>query len=434
MTNQELYRSKLTGVDGCVAQIRSGDVITCASDCNEPAAILSRLHTAAPRVSGVTLVKGRCGSYECVHQPGMDGHINTQNFFFGPDLSEGFRQGNVSFIPTDLPDFGALANAHRPTNVYIAATTPMDENGDFQIGLCLMYDKEALETCLAQPDHRIILEVNPRLKPVRGGLTVNIRDVTCLTEAERPLPETPSAPITEAETRIGQYVADLIHDGDCIQLGIGALPDAVAQALMDKHDLGLHTEMFTSSMGEMIRRGVITGARKNLNRGLHIGTFAGGDQALYDTLSENPACRIMPGSYAVDPTVIMQNDNMVSINTFLEMDLTGQVCSESIGPRQFSGSGGGFAFAYGALHSKGGRGILAVTSNSKKGLPKIKPMLTEGAVVTIPRNYVDYVVTEYGVAALRGRTLRERVQALIAVSHPDFRADLTREARRLLYI
>lgn len=434
MTNLELYRSKLTGVDDCLAQLRSGDVITCASDCNEPAAILSRLHTAAGRLNGVILVKGRCGSYACVHQPGMDGHINTQNFFFGPDLAEGWRQGNVSYIAADLPDFGAVANAHRPTNVYIASTTPMDENGDFQVGLCLMYDKEALETCLAQPGHRIILEVNPRLKPVRGALTINIRDVTCLTEAERPLPETPGSEITEVERRIGGYVAELVRDGDCIQLGIGALPDAVAQALMTKKELGLHTEMFTSSMGEMIRRGVITGERKNINRGLHIGTFAGGDQALYDTLSGDPNCRMMPGSYAVNPMVIMQNDNMVSINTFVEMDLTGQVCSESVGPRQLSGSGGGFAFAYGAFHARGGRGILAAASRSRKGQPKIRAMLTPGAAVTIPRNYVDYIVTEYGVAALRGRTVRERVRALIAISHPDLRGELTREAERLLYI
>ena len=434
MTNQELYQSKLCGVDECIAQIRDGDIVTVGADCNEPEAILTRLHLAADRLHNVTLVKGRTGSYECIHKPGMAGHIDSRNFFFSADLREGFRQGNTSFVPADLPDFGPFSNGFLPTNVYIVSTTPMDEDGNFGVGLSLMYDKETLETCLAQPNGRVILEVNPNLHPVRGELKINIKDVACLTEAPRALPAVPYAPSTEVEDKIGAYVAELVNDGDTIQLGIGSLPDAVARALMSKKELGLHTEMFTSSMGEMIRKGIITGERKNLNPGLHVGTFAGGDQALYDTLSQNPNCRIAPGSYAVNPMIIMQNDNMVSINTILEMDLTGQVCSESMGTTQFSGSGGGFCFAYGALHSKGGRGILTFASRSKKGQPKIKTVLTPGAAVTIPRNYVDYIVTEYGVAALRGRSVRERAKALIAIAHPDDRAELTRQARELLYI
>ena len=173
---------------------------------------------------------------------------------------------------------------------------------------------------------------------------------------------------------------------------------------------------------------MVTGARKNINTGLHIGSFAGGSSHLYEVMSANPAFRIMPGSYAVDPMVIMQNDNLVSINTLVEMDLTGQVCSESIGPRQLSGSGGAFAFAYGAFRSKGGRGILAFPSRTAKGQSKIRPMLAQGAVVTVPRNYVDYIVTEYGVAPMRGRTVRERAENLIAIAHPDVREELRFEA------
>ena len=261
-----------------------------------------------------------------------------------------------------------------------------------------------------------------------------INDVTCLYEVDEPLTEIPAMQASEVEDTIGGLVSELVHDGDTIQLGIGSLPDAVAHHLMDKHDLGLHTEMFTSSMGEMIRRGIITGERKNYYKGVHVGSFAGGDRALYDTMAATPTLRIVPGSYGVNPMTIMQNDNMVSINTILEMDLTGQVCSESIGPRQHSGSGGGFCFAYGALHSKGGRGILAFASRSKKGMPKIKPMLTQGAVVTIPRNYVDYIVTEYGVVQLRGCNVKERTEKLISIAHPEDRAELRREAEKLFYI
>ena len=229
-------------------------------------------------------------------------------------------------------------------------------------------------------------------------------------------------------------VAELIHDGDTLQLGIGALPDAIAHHLMDKQDMGLHTEMYTSAMGEMLRRGVITGERKNYLKGLSIGTFAGGDRALYETMRDHPTVRVAPGSFCVDPTVIMRNDNMVSINTILEMDLTGQVNSETIGTRQYSGSGGGFCFAYGAMHSKGGRGILAFSARSKKGIPKIKATLTPGSAVTIPRNYVDYIVTEYGVARLRGCSVRERCELLIALAHPDDRAELRQKAREYFYI
>jgi acyl-CoA hydrolase len=306
----------------------------------------------------------------------------------------------------------------------------MDENGDFWLGTCLMWEMEAIKTCT-----KIILQINSNLPYTNGSLKINIKDVTALTEATRPLTTIPDAPSSPTEEQVGENVASLVRDGDCIQLGIGSLPNAIGRHLMDKKDLGLHTEMFTSLMGEMIRKGVITGARKNINRGVHIGCFAGGDEALYQTLNDNSACKIMPATYAVNPIIIMQNDNQVSINTCLEMDLTGQVCSETIGTTQYSGTGGAFDFAWGAMHSKGGRGILAFPSTAKNGtISKIKAILTPGSAVTIPRCYVDYVVTEYGIAHLRGRDVRERANALISISHPDFREDLRREARKLMYI
>lgn len=434
MKFQELYESKKGTLEDALGYIRSNDAICLAGDCNEPAVFCSNLHKIAPRVENVSVLKARTGNFDFVTADGMNGHINTGGFFYGPSWKIGQQKHNTSLIVTDLPDYSRFVAEYRPCNVFVGQVTPMDENGNFQIGLCLMWETESLEAVMKQPDHRIILEVNPNQVRVKGGLEINIQDVTCLYEVDEPLYEIAAMESSEVEDTIGGLVSELVHDGDTIQLGIGSLPDAVAHHLMDKKDLGLHTEMFTSSMGEMIRRGVITGERKNYYKGVHVGTFAGGDRALYETMRDTPNLRIVPGSYGVNPVTIMQNDNMVSINTILEMDLTGQVCSESIGPRQHSGSGGGFCFAYGALHSKGGRGILAFASRSKKGLPKIKPMLTPGAAVTIPRNYVDYIVTEYGVARMRGRSVKERTEQLIAIAHPDDRAELRKEAEKLFYI
>ena len=395
-----------------------------AGDGNQPNTILAHLHEIAPYVENVHCIKGHEGDFRCVTDPGMNGHISFTTFLYGRTLMEGQRQRNVSFVPSDISDYGSFMAQYRPRNVFVAAVSPMDERGYFCVGLTNMWESDCFPTC-----DTILLEVNPRLPKVRGGLRINVRDVTCLIEVDYPPLVVKDAETTEIEEKIGENVAELVRDGDTIQLGIGSMPNAVGHHLMDKKDLGLHTEMFTSIMGEMIRKGVITGARKNYNKGLHIGCFAGGDLALYDTLATNPAVRIQPTRVAVNPSEISKNDNLVSINTIIEMDITGQVCSESIGATQFSGTGGAFCFAFSALHAKGGRGILAFQAATKKGVSKIAPQLKPGAVVSIPRNYVDYVVTEYGIAHLRGRNVKERTLALIRIAHPEAREELLRYAR-----
>jgi acyl-CoA hydrolase len=213
------------------------------------------------------------------------------------------------------------------------------------------------------------------------------------------------------------------------------MPDAVGNSFFDKHDLGLHTELFTPVMGDLIAAGVINGARKTIDRGKHVGNFILGDEKLYQIMTTDPNVMFSQASYTNDPFVISQIDNMVSINTAMEIDLTGQICSESIGPRQYSGTGGAFDFAYGAQHSKGGRGIIAINSTAKNGtISKIKAVLTPGSVVTISRNVADIIITEYGVAYMRGRSVRERALQLIAIAHPDFRGELTQQARAYGFI
>jgi acyl-CoA hydrolase len=294
-----------------------------------------------------------------------------------------------------------------------------------------MFEYEAMQNA-----SHIILEVNlnPKYAPVRGACRVPIDRVDMLYEVNEPLYTLPEFICTEIDEKIGMYIASLIHDGDCIQLGLGGLPDAVAHHLMDKNDLGVHTEMFSSAMAKMVEAGVITGKAKNLNKGEHIATFILGNENLYRVASENPNIRLVPASYGNDPTVIAQNDNMVSINTLLEIDLTGQINSESIGALQWSGTGGADDYAIGALHSRGGRGIFAFESATRKGISKIKATFAPGTVVSVSRNHADIIITEYGIVSLRGKTIHQRVEALISIAHPDFRAELRVEAKKLKYI
>ncbi len=424
-----MYEQKKTTVEEFLRALRSGDCLVVPADCAEPRAFLQELHRAAPRVENVTVVKGANNMYDFITEPSMKGHFETVGYYHGPSHRLGEPLGNVSYVACDIPDFEPFFGAVHPCSMFVAAVSPMNEEGKFCIGLSRQWGEEFIKTA-----DRIFLEVNPRIPWVEGGLTISLEDVTALTEVDYPLWDVPTIHSTEAELAVARNCRELLRDGDCIQLGIGGLPNAIAQQMYDLKDLGIHTEMLTATMGELIRRGVATGARKNFHPGEHIACFAGGDRALYETVATNPRVRMLPGTWVVDPMIIRQNDNMVSINTCIEMDLTGQITAESVGARQFSGSGGAFDFAYGALHSRGGRGIYAFTSLSRKGQSRINALLRPGAQVTIPRNYADYVVTEYGIAPLRGRSVKERTLNLIAVAHPDVRAELTRQARELNYI
>ena len=427
---QRMYRDKCSTLEECLKLIRSNDNICFGKDCNEPKLFCENLHTIADRVENVTILKGRSSDFGFLQNDGMAGHFLTQSAFYSKGWVPAIQKGNCTFVPNDLPDQPIWYNGAYPRNVYIAAVTPMDENGNFQVNLSQMWERD-IDPLSCE---RIILEVNKRLETVRGGVEINIKDVTAFYEADYEIYSIPDAPSSEIDDTIGRYVAELVRDGDTIQLGIGSLPNACARNLMDKKELGIHSEMFTNSMMTMIRKGVVTGERKNINRGEHTFCFGGGSPELFHFLHENSACHIRPATYVTDPFVIRSNDNMVSINAIMEIDLTGQVNSETIGTRQYSGPGGAFDFAYGAAHSKGGRSILIMHSTTNKGESKIKATLPLGAAVTIPRTYTDYVVTEYGIAHLRGRSVSDRVKALVAIAHPDAREDLMAEARRLFYI
>lgn len=428
------YQEKRYTIPEILATIRSGDVIFTTNNYSEPGEILSHLHEIADRVENVKIWKGRSGLYPFMVDPSMKGHIEMYNFFFGPTFyRNSLPMGLVEYVPSDLQSYYTVAVSGHPSNVAIAAVTPMDENGYFHVPM--NHAADGLGMLAAMEQHqRIILEVNPNLKHMHGSVSIHIHDVDMLTEVDRPQYVIPNLEPTEVEKNIGEAVASLVHNGDTIQLGIGGIPNAVGSFLTDKQDLGIHSEMFTSCMMDLINAGVITGKRKTFDKGLHVCAFAEGIPELYDFLSQRKDCILRTGRDVVDPFEIARQDNMVSINTLVEIDLTGQVCAESIGPKQISGSGGAFCFAYGAYRSRGGRSILAFPARSGKGHSKIKATLTPGAVVTTPRNYVDYIVTEYGIARLKGKTIRERAQALIAIAHPDDRSELRRQAKGLMYL
>lgn len=431
---EKLYLEKKRTVSQVLRTIQSGDVIFTTNNYSEPAEILSHLHEIAPNVENVKVWKGRSGLYPFMVDPGMKGHIEMYNYFFGPTFyKNSLPLGLVEHVPTDLQSYFTVAVSGHPANIAITASTPMDEHGNFHVPM--NHAADGLGMLDAVANHKtIIVEVNPNLHCMRGAVAINIRDVSMLVEAPRPEFTVPSIDPTPLDQKIGEAVASLVNDGDTIQLGIGGIPGAVGLFLKDKHDLGIHSEMFTSSMMELIQAGVITGARKTYDKGLHVCAFAEGVPELYPFLQSREDCVLRSGYEVVDPFNIARQDNMVSINTLVEIDLTGQVCAESIGPKQISGSGGGFCFAYGTYRAKGGKGILAFASRTAKGRSKIQCTLTPGAVVTTPRNYVNYIVTEYGIAQLKGKTIPERAKALISIAHPDDRAELTRQANALYYL
>ena len=426
MTKQDIYNSRLGTLQDALDLIESNDCITFAIYGSEPVEFLDHLHTVADRVENVEIWTSTMQrDYPFMLDNSMEGHINILSFFYERNARKLHKTKRTQYVPLHLHSLGTIPQYRHPSNVFVCTVTPMDENGCVHISMDLQGTLEWMEHA-----EKVIFEVNPAMPVVCGETAVPVEKATCIYEVSpRPLPLAPPTPNTPVEKKIAENVASLIRDGDCIQMGVGGVPGAVGEALRGKRDLGVHTEMIPPAMGMLMREGVITNERKNLDPGKTVGAFIWGDEALYGMLDRNPAFELRRCAYTNDPFVIAQNDNMVSINTALQVDLTGQICSESIGARQFSGTGGASDFAYGAWHSRGGKGIIAMASTTKNGtISKIRAVLDPGGVVSISRNIANYIVTEYGIADLRGATIRERVESLISIAHPDFREDLKKEA------
>lgn len=426
---EQEYRQKLVTLEEALDSLQDGDVIGTSQCANEPTAFFDAMHTLRGKGKRFRMFAPMCFQpHEFMSNPIYRDTFDMDITFLMGATRKGREGGLFSYYPGDLHNgAGRWLSVHGCT-VFIAAATPMDAHGYMKIPLCLIHERTFLEAA-----DRVILQINPNLPSIYGDTEVHIRDVDMVVEAATTLPYLPKSQPTETEKVIGEYIASMVQDGDCIQLGIGGIPDAAAQALMDKHDLGVHSEMLTNSMVDLVHAGVITCRKKNFLPGKMVGTFAYGTQELYDMLDNNPSVLMLRGETVNNPKVVAKNDNFVSINSCLSVDLTGQICSESIGSRQYSGSGGQADMAVGAVHAKNGRGIIAVASTKRHGtVSSITAQLEPGSVVTLSRNEADFVVTEYGIAPLRGRSVRQRVENLIAVAHPDFRGELREQANKLL--
>ncbi len=428
-----LYESKFISLDEALGIIQSGDTIAQAAYGNEPLGMLRALHTIADRgIEDVCVWMGAPQeAYPFITDPNhnLDGVISVNSIFFGGPLRDAVAAGStrINFCPNNLHSMSQVMKETRKPNIFWAAVTPMDHYGYVAVSCTQQAELEMLDSC-----EKIIFEVNRRLPHTCGTVRVPIEKVDYFIDVDYPITEPPSVPATPEQEQIAHYCSSLIKDGDCIQLGIGSLPDAVAHDLEDRHDLGIYTEMISTSMGKLMWCGAVNNIRKKFYRNRTIGAFCWGTQELYDYIDGNPMVELLPTAYVNNPFNIMQNENMVSLNTSLEIDLTGQVCSETIGSRQYSGTGGATDFAYGAYHAPGGKGIIAINATAKSGtISRIVPQLKPGAVVSISRNIVDHVVTEYGIAKLRGKTIAQRVEELINIAAPEFRAELRAEARRL---
>ncbi|WP_019229836.1 acetyl-CoA hydrolase/transferase family protein [Sedimentibacter sp. B4] len=425
------YESKLCSFEESYNLIQDGDVIGTGFAVMEPMGFLKDLHTISHRINKVTLLHSLdMGKYKILTDKEHNKKFHITSWFLMNSGRQALKANNIEYVPGNLHNAATRQIEVEPIDIFVATVTPMDEHGYFRFSLSNIGEHQ-----WSQNAKKVILEVNPNLPNVYGDNEIHISQVDKIIECDRPIPILDSGEISEIDEKIGVNVASLVEDGSTIQLGIGAIPDAVSKAFKNKKDIGVHTEMITNSIVELVEAGVITGNKKTLHKGKIVGTFALGNNRLYNFMNNNPGVMILPGYYVNDPHVIAQNDNMVSINTAITVDFCGQVCSESINTKQYSGSGGQSDTATGAIHAKNGRSIIALRSTAKDDtVSTILPCLPLGSIVTLSRNNIDYIVTEYGIALMKNQSVKQRTINLINIAHPKFRDELRLQAEKLQYI
>ncbi|SHN79736.1 acetyl-CoA hydrolase/transferase family protein [Desulfitobacterium chlororespirans] len=433
----EEYRKKLTTPDKAVGVVKSGDWIIYSYAANTLPVLDMALAQRTPELHDIQLLAGVSMRPHAVVKADPRGeHFTWDCVHFSVIDRKYYEMGRAFYIPlrySEVPRY--IAENISRIDVFMVQVSPMDQHGNFNFGPTISHYPAA-----AAKAKTVIVEVNEDMPIAHGGYGnyIHISDVDYIVEGGHTgMPQIPSALVTDVDQKIAQYVLDDLRDGDCIQLGIGAMPNALGQmiAASDLKDLGVHTEMLVDSYVDMWEAGRISGRKKQIDKGRMVYTFAGGTQKLYDFINNNPQVAGYPVDYTNDRFIASRNDNLVSINNALEIDLSGQVCSETIGPRMISGAGGQLDFVDAAYSSKGGRSFICMESTftdaEGKKHSRIRPLLTEGAVVTDTRPMVQYVVTEHGKANLKGATTWQRAERLISLAHPDFREELIQEAEKL---
>ncbi len=419
---KEIYRDRICSADEAVGYIRSGDRVVVAHACGEPMILTDALAANADRYGyeNVEIVHMVAMGKAAYCAPGMEKHFRHNGLFLGGSTKKAVEENRADFTPVFFSEVPKLLATTLPVDVVLLQVSEPDAHGYCSFGISCDYTKPAADCAKIR-----IAQINKNMPRVMGDNFIHISELDHIVLEDTPLIQLQPPEIGEVQKKIGENIASLVKDGDCLQLGIGAIPDAVLLFLKDKKDLGIHSEMFSDGVVALIEAGVVTNKKKQTDKGQCVATFLMGTDKLYDYVNDNPAVVLRSVDYVNDPRIICQNDNVVSINSCVEVDLMGQVCSESIGLKQISGVGGQVDFVRGANMSRNGRTIMAMPATAAKGkVSRIVPFLAVGAAVTTSRCDVDYVVTEYGIAQLHGRTLRDRAKQLIAIAAPEFREEL----------
>jgi 4-hydroxybutyrate CoA-transferase len=418
------YRAKCVPAARAVQAVEPGNRVVFAHACGEPLELVKALVERGPELHDVEivhLVPMGLGAYT---GPGCAAAFRHNSLFVGAATRQAVWEGRADFTPVHFHAVpGLFRSGYLTPDVVFIHVSPPDEHGYCSFGVSVDYTRPA-----AFVAKTVVAQVNPQMPRTHGDSFIHTSRLDYVVETDQPIIELPPPRIGPIEEAIGRHVAALVRDGDCLQLGIGAIPDAVLSCLGEKNDLGIHTEMFSDGAVELAERGVITNAGKSLHRHKMVATFLMGTRRLYDFVDDNPGVNLFPVDHTNDPYVIGRIDNMVAINSAIEVDLMGQVVADTIGPQQYSGIGGQVDFVRGAARSKGGRSIIALPSSARGGtVSRIVARIADGAAITTMRADVDYVVTEHGVAHLKGRTLNERARRLIDIAHPDFRDSIREE-------
>lgn len=428
---ETIYRKKLTDLDTALSHIQSGNRIYIGGGAGVPVQLSQGLVRRAAELRDVEITHILTFAYAPYTEPQYAESFRVNALFIGANVRKAVHDGRADFTPVFLSEIPRLfRDGHLPLDVALIALTPPDEHGFCSFGVEIGTTKPAAEAA-----RTIIAEINPRMPRTLGDSFIHISQLDHIVEVNYGLPEAPQGGMSDVHAKIGSIIAEMIPNGATLQMGIGSIPDAVLTNLTNHKDLGVHTELFSDGIIDLVESGVVTCAHKTFHPGKIIVGFLFGTQRLYDFVHNNPILEMHPTDYVNDPFNIAKNENMVAINSALQVDLTGQVCADSIGTRIYSGVGGQLDFIRGAARAKGGRPIIALPATARDDtVSRVVPTLIEGSGVVTTRNDVHYVVTEYGVAHLYGKSVRQRAEALINIAHPQFRDELRGEARRIGYL